>query len=132
MKLFSNDTALLNQLGPRVGDAISKIPGVVDVENGIDNTISGPATNFQVDPIVASRMGFTPAEVSDDATCDPRWNHHRSAHCQWTRVQHPRAPLPTSIAPRSRRLKNTVFNSASGHTATLGSLADGRAVAAAE
>ena len=27
-----------------------KIPGVVDVENGIDNTISGPATNFQVDP----------------------------------------------------------------------------------
>ena len=51
IKLFSNDEALLAQLGPRVGDAIEKIPGVVDVENGIDNTISGPATNFQVDPI---------------------------------------------------------------------------------
>ena len=51
-----------------MGDAIGKIPGVVDVENGIENTISGPATNFQVDPIVASRLGFTPDEVSEDAT----------------------------------------------------------------
>ncbi len=68
VKIFSDDRTLLNQLGPRVADAISKIDGVVDVENGIDNTISGPATNFQVDPTVTSRLGFTPAEVSDDAT----------------------------------------------------------------
>ena len=60
IKIFSDDAELLNQLGPRVGDAIGKIPGVVDVENGIDNTISGPATNFQVDPAVAARLGFTP------------------------------------------------------------------------
>ena len=60
IKIFSDDPALLAQLGPRVGDAIGKIPGVVDVENGIDNTISGPATNFQVDPVVAARLGFTP------------------------------------------------------------------------
>ena len=50
IKLFANDPALLHELGPRIGDAISKIRGVVDVQNGIDNTISGPATNFQVDP----------------------------------------------------------------------------------
>ncbi len=68
IKVFSPDEALLTQLGPRVGDAISKIPGVVDVENGIDNTISGPATNFQVDPSVAARFGFAPTEVSEDAT----------------------------------------------------------------
>src|SRR5208283_2665668 len=68
VKIFASDATLLSQLGPRVADAIGKVPGVVDVANGIDNTISGPATNFQVDPIVASRMGFTPAEVSDDAT----------------------------------------------------------------
>ena len=54
---------MLTQLGPRVGDAIGKIPGVVDVENGIENTISGPATNFQIDPNVASRLGFTPEEA---------------------------------------------------------------------
>ena len=39
IKVFANDPALLAELGPRIGDAISKIGGVVDVENGIDNTI---------------------------------------------------------------------------------------------
>ena len=68
IKIYSNDEQLLNQVGPRVADAISKIPGVVDVENGIDNTVSGPATNFQIDPNVASRLGFTPTEVAEDTT----------------------------------------------------------------
>jgi Cu/Ag efflux pump CusA len=43
IKLFANDPAMLEQLAPRVGDAIGKIDGVVDVQNGIENTISGPA-----------------------------------------------------------------------------------------
>ena len=43
---------MLRQWAPKVGDAIKKVPGVVDVLNGIDNTISGPATVFQVDPAV--------------------------------------------------------------------------------
>src|SRR6185437_8542201 len=68
VKLFSPDTALLHELAPRVAGAIGKIPGVVDIQNGIDNTISGPATDFQVDPIVAARLGFTPTEVAEDAT----------------------------------------------------------------
>src|SRR5665213_248950 len=59
IKMFSSDTALLNQLGPRVQAAIQKIPGVVDTKNGVDDTISGPATSFQVDPVVAGRLGFT-------------------------------------------------------------------------
>ncbi len=42
--------------------------GVVDVENGVDNTISGPATSFQVDPQLAARLGFTLTEVAEDAT----------------------------------------------------------------
>src|SRR6185312_7153197 len=68
IKLFSDDTGLLNQLGPRIQSEIQKIPGVVDTKNGVDDTISGPATNFQVDPIAAARLGFTPSEVAEDAT----------------------------------------------------------------
>jgi CzcA family heavy metal efflux pump len=68
IKLFANDQLLLNQLGPRVAQEIGKVDGVVDVENGVDNTISGPATNFQVDPQLAERLGFTPSEVAEDAT----------------------------------------------------------------
>ena len=46
IKLFSSDAALLRDWGPKVGDAISKVDGVVDVLNGIDNTICGPATSL--------------------------------------------------------------------------------------
>ncbi|MGA9061634.1 MAG: efflux RND transporter permease subunit [Terracidiphilus sp.] len=123
VKIFSDDAALLNQLGPRVGGAIAKIPGVVDVENGVDNTISGPATNFQVDPIVASRLGFTPAEVSDDATSildgittNPLIANGREYSIRVRLSEEHRSSLDA--------IENTVFNSASGHTSTLGSLAE--------
>jgi len=38
--LLAEDPALLNEWAPRVATAIESIPGVVDVLNGIDNTIS--------------------------------------------------------------------------------------------
>ena len=123
IKIFSPDETLLTQLGPRVGDAIAKIPGVVDVENGIENTISGPATNFQVDPTVAARFGFTPAEVAQDATAildgiaaaNPLIANGRPYTIRVRLSDEHRASLDA--------IENTVFNSASGHTATLGSLA---------
>ena len=123
IKIFSDDEAVLAQLGPRVGDAISKIPSVVDVENGIDNTISGPATNFQVDPTVAARLGFTPTEVSEDATSildglptnDPLIANGRPYTI--------RLRLSDDHRKSLEAIENTVFNSSSGRTATLGSLA---------
>jgi CzcA family heavy metal efflux pump len=122
IKLFCNDTKLLFQLGPRIGDAISKIKGVVDVKNGVDNTISGPATNFQVDPVLAARLGFTPIEVAEDATSildgvTPNDPLIANGHPYTIRVRlgdETRASLDT--------IQNTVFNSSSGHTATLGSM----------
>jgi multidrug efflux pump subunit AcrB len=123
VKVYSNDAQLLTQLGPRVGDAIGKIPGVVDVENGIDNTISGPATNFQIDPTVASRLGFTPQEVSQDASSildgipisAPLIGNGRQYAIRVRLGDENRASLDA--------IQNTVFNSATGHTASLGSLA---------
>jgi multidrug efflux pump subunit AcrB len=122
VKVFSNDAALLTQLGPRVGDAISKVPGVVDVANGIDNTISGPATTFQVDPIVASRLGFTPTEVSDDATSilDGITTNPLIANGRAYTI---RVRLGSEHRSSLDAIETTVFNSASGHTGTLGSLA---------
>ena len=123
VKIFSDDPKLLNELGPRVGDAISKIPGVVDVENGVDNTLSSPATNFQVDPVAASRFGFTPAEVSDDATAilDGITTNPLIANGR-------EFPIRIRLGDDHRRslaeIENTVFNSPSGHTATLSTLAD--------
>ncbi len=124
VKLFSNDQRLLTQIGPRVGEVIAKIPGVVDAENGIENTISGPATSFQVDPSVASRLGFTPQEVGEDATAildgipisAPLIANGRQYTIRVRLGDESRASLDT--------IRNTVFNSSSGRTATLGSLAE--------
>ncbi|MGC1293406.1 MAG: efflux RND transporter permease subunit, partial [Alloacidobacterium sp.] len=124
IKIFANDQTMLNQLGPRVADAISKINGVVDVQNGIENTISGPATNFKVNPTVAARLGFTPAEVAEDASSildgvtptDPLIANGRPYTIRVRMGDETRSSLDS--------IQNTVFNSSTGHTATLGSLAD--------
>ena len=123
IKLFANDPALLQQLGPRVADAISKISGVVDVQNGVENTISGPATNFQVDPTVTARLGFTPTEVAEDATSildgvtttDPVIANGRPYTIRVRLGEETRSSLDS--------IENTVFNSSTGKTATLGALA---------
>lgn len=124
IKLFSNDPALLHELGPKVGDAIGRIKGVVDVQNGVDNTISGPATFFQVDPGVAGRLGFTPTEVAEDATSildglpanDPMIVNGRPYTI--------RVRLPADNRASLDAIQNTVFNSSTGHTASLGSMAE--------
>ena len=58
IKLFAQDGKLLNDTAPKVGEAISKIKGVVDVLNGVENTVSGPSVTYQVNPMVAARAGF--------------------------------------------------------------------------
>jgi CzcA family heavy metal efflux pump len=123
IKVFANNQELLNDLGPRIGSAISKIPGIVDVENGIDNTISGPATNFQINPSVASRLGFTPTEITEDATSildgvtttDPVIANGRPYTVRIRLGDETRQSLDT--------IQNTVFNSSTGKLANLGSLA---------
>ena len=124
IKLFSTDINLLNDLGPKVQAAISAIPGIVDTQNGVDNTLSGPATTFQVDPALASRLGFTVQEVAEDATSlldglpatDPVIMGGRPYTVRVRMSDEHRASLSA--------IENTVFNSATGHTATLGSLAE--------
>jgi len=124
IKLFSPDAALLEQWAPKVGDAIHDVRGVVDVRNGIENTISGPATVFRVDPTIAARAGFTPEEVAVDASAvlegEPAATPVIAQDIPYTiRVRYPDTHR-TSLAAMS----NTLLNSSSGHTATLGSLAD--------
>jgi multidrug efflux pump subunit AcrB len=123
IKIFSDDEAVLTQLGPRVGDAIGKIPGVVDVQDGIENTISGPATNFQVNPTVAARLGFTPTEVSEDATSILDGLPANDRLIANGRPYTIRVRLSNDHRKSLEAIEDTVFYSSAGHTATLGSLA---------
>ncbi|MEO6830502.1 MAG: efflux RND transporter permease subunit, partial [Acidobacteriaceae bacterium] len=126
IKLFSDDPVLLNKLGVEVGAAIQKQAGVVDVLNGVENTISGPATLFQVNPSIASRLGFTPEEVSTDATALIQGVPAAEPIIQNGRPYTVRVRYDDSHRSSLEAIKNTLLNSASGKIATLGSLADVR------
>ena len=68
VKLFSQDADLLSTWAPQVAEALEKVKiggktPVVDVEDGIENTTSGPAVRFTVNPQAADRAGFTAEEL---------------------------------------------------------------------
>ena len=123
IKIFAPNAALLQQLGPRVAAAIGKIKGVVDIQNGVENTISGPATSFEVDPVLAARLGFTPSEVAEDATSILDGIETANPLIANGRPYTIRVRLGDETRTSLDAIENTVFNSATGKTASLGSLA---------
>jgi CzcA family heavy metal efflux pump len=122
IKLFSQDAALLQQWGPKVGDAIKKLPGVVDVLNGIENTVSGPATMYRVDQAVAARAGFTPAEIELDVSAILQGEPAATPIVMNDRPYTIRVRFPESTRSSPDAIKNTLLVSSSGKTGTLGSL----------
>jgi len=123
IKLFSPDAAALQQWAPKVADAIHKIPGVVDILNGIDNTISGPATTFQVDPSVAARAGFTPEEVATDASAIISGEPTTAPVVSNDRAYTVRVRFPSANRVSLEAIRDTLLTSSTGRTATLGGLA---------
>ena len=123
IKLFSQDAMLLNQTAPKVADTIGKIKGVVDVLDGIENTISGPAVTYQVDPMVAARSGFTPEEIAVDASAILEGEPAATPVIINDRSYTIRVRFPEANRSSLDRMSNTLVSSAAGKTATLGSLA---------
>ncbi|GAC1435070.1 MAG: efflux RND transporter permease subunit [Terriglobales bacterium] len=124
IKLFAEDPALLASWAPKVADAITKVKGVVDVLNGIDNTISGPAFLFQVNPAVAARAGFTPEEVALDASAILGGEPAPTPVITNSRAYTLRVRFPAASRVSLDAMRSTLLVSSSGKTATLGALAD--------
>jgi CzcA family heavy metal efflux pump len=137
IKLFSEDANLLAQTAPRVADAISKIdapPGktkegeesggtIVDMKDGIENITSGPAQEFRVNPSVAARAGFTAEDVSTNATALLQGMPAGAPLVANNRAYTIRVRFPEQNRSSLEAMSNTVLVSASGKTATLGSVA---------
>ena len=62
IKFYSDNGQLLGKLGPQVAEAIGKIPGVVDVRDGI--VLAGDALDIQMERVKAAREGVDPEEVT--------------------------------------------------------------------
>ena len=123
IKLFDEDPNVLNTWAPRVGDAIKKIPGVVDVLNGIENTISGPARVFTVDQAVTARAGFTPQEVELDASAILQGEPAPAPVVLNGRPYTIRVRFPQRTRASLDAIRNTPLVSGTGKTATIGALA---------
>jgi len=123
IKLFSQDPALLEAWAPKVADAIGKVPGVVDVLNGIENTISGPATTFQINPSIAARAGFTPEEIATDAAAILEGEPAAAPVVSNDRPYVVRVRFPAGNRASLESMRDTLLTSTTGKTATLGALA---------
>jgi CzcA family heavy metal efflux pump len=123
IKLFAQDPALLSTWAPKVADAIRKIHGVVDVLDGLENTISGPAVNFQVNPSVAARAGFTPEEVATDAAAILEGEPAATPVVNNDRAYTVRVRFPAGNRTSLEAMQDTLLVSSSGRTATLGAMA---------
>ncbi len=123
IKLFSQDPDLLQAWAPKIGDTIKKIPGVVDVLDGIENTISGPATLFNVDPSVTARAGFSPEEVELDTSAILQGEPASLPVVLNDRAYTIRVRFPEQTRASMDAIRNTLLVSSTGKTATLGSLA---------
>jgi multidrug efflux pump subunit AcrB len=122
IKLFSQDPKQLEEWAPKAAEAIQKIHGVVDVLNGIENTISGPAVTFQVDPSVAARAGFTAEEIAVDASAILEGEPAPTPVVTNGRAYMLRVRFPAANRASLEAMRDTLLVSSSGHTATLGAL----------
>jgi len=66
IRLFSEDTAALDQAATLVEESIKKVPGVVDTFNGV--VVSGPAVTFKINPQLAARFGVSATDVANTVT----------------------------------------------------------------
>jgi hydrophobe/amphiphile efflux-1 (HAE1) family protein len=66
IRLFSEDTAALDNAATQVEESIKKVPGVVDTFNGV--VVSGPAITFKIDPQLAARFGVSATDIANTVT----------------------------------------------------------------
>jgi CzcA family heavy metal efflux pump len=123
IKLFNSNPAVLDEVASRVADTIKKQPGVVDVLDGLENTLSGPADSFQVDPSTAQRLGFTVQEITTDATAMVEGVPAAVPMIANGRPYPIRVRFPEANRSSLDAFRDTVVSSATGHLATLRSLA---------
>jgi CzcA family heavy metal efflux pump len=124
IKLFSPDPDYLKTWGPKIADNVKKIKGVVDLKDGIENTISGTAITMSVDPVVAARSGFSAQEIELDASAILQGEPATAPVVVNDRAYTIRVRFPASARASLDRIRNTVITSSStGKSATLGTVA---------
>jgi multidrug efflux pump subunit AcrB len=127
VQLFSPDVDQLTAWAPRVADALGRIQinykkPVVDVEDGIDNTTSGPAVVFTVNPAAAAKAGFTTDQLTTVAASIVDGEPATAPMIIDDKPYTLRVRYPASSRASLEAMNNTVIVNANGGSATLGSV----------
>jgi multidrug efflux pump subunit AcrB len=128
VKLFSPDADLLATWAPRVADALGRIyvngkAPVVDVEDGIENSTSGPAVVFNVNPASAAKAGFTNDQIITAASTLMDGEPATTPVIINDRPYTLRLRYPAANRASLEAMSNTLLVSPNGGTATIGSMA---------
>ena len=123
IKLFNPNPEVLDDVATRVADTIKKQKGVVDVLDGLENTVSGPATSFQINPATAARLGFTTEELSTDTSAIIEGVPATVPLITNGRAYNIRVRLPQANRSSLDAIEDTVFASSTSHLSSLRSLA---------
>jgi multidrug efflux pump subunit AcrB len=126
--MFSPDPKLLDTWAPQVADAIGKIQvgghnPVVDVDNGIESTTSGPAVTYHVNMAAAAHVGFTPQALADEAEAMLDGTPSAQPVVIDDRPYTVRIRYPAEIRSSISNMNDTMLVAPGGQLANLGSLA---------
>ena len=127
VKLFAPDPGLLSTWAPQVADALQKVKigdqsPIVDVEDGIEKTTSGPAIRFTVNPDAADRAGFTAEELGTVGVAMVEGEPATTPVLINERPYPLRVRFPATARASLEAMSNTMLVSSNGTTATLGSI----------
>jgi hydrophobe/amphiphile efflux-1 (HAE1) family protein len=109
IKLFSEDTAALRQKAKEVGEVLEKMHevdklGIVDVDDGVTVSVSGPAITFRVDPQRAAQLGVTATDIAN-TVATAMTGEASSAILQQGRLITVRVTLPPAVKTSLDALK---------------------------
>jgi len=127
VKLFSRDRDAILSWAPRVADALGRIQvnykkPVVDIEDGIDNTTSGPAVVFNVNPVAAAKAGFTTDQITVISSAIVDGEPTTAPVIINDRPYTLRVRYPSATRASLEAMGNTMIVNSNGGTATLGSI----------
>ena len=127
VQLFSPDIDVLTTYAPKVADALGRVQvkyskPVVDIEDGIENTTSGPAVVFNINTQTAAKAGFTTDQLTTVASAIVDGEPTTTPVIINDRPYTLRVRYPAANRSSLEAMSNTVLVNSTGGTATLGSL----------
>ncbi|MHB8054637.1 MAG: efflux RND transporter permease subunit [Candidatus Aminicenantales bacterium] len=121
VKLLSTDTDYLKSKAPQIADNLAKIPGVVDIFNGLIYT--GPTISFRVRYIDAERFGLTAEDIAKTVNA-AMLGQTASSVLVGDRVVAIRVETDTGGIDRLEKLANLPLRSADGTSVKLSQVVD--------